>query len=167
MAVLSIPSDLHVSGRISCERLSIPAEAVDSDDFTSDTAKRLVTSKQVHQYHRTFDQPNTTATAETRVLHVVRGSTGTLKAFVAGSIVACVGAATITVDLRKNGSTVLTAVITLDSANTAYIVEAGTFASTSLVAGDVLTVVTTATAGGGTIGAGLFAELVVDEDPVV
>ncbi len=162
---LVIPSDLYVSGRISCQYLTIPAETVSNDNFTTDTSKRLATTKQVHQHNRTHSQANTTATSETRVLAEVRGATGTLKGFTAGSIVPCTTGATITVDLRKNGTTVLTAVITLNGSSVAYVSQTGTFASTSLVQGDVLTAVITATVGSGTLGTGTFCTLVWDEDP--
>jgi hypothetical protein len=77
--------------------------------------------------------------------------------FKAGSVTACVGAATITVDLKKNGVSVLTATIVLDNANTARVVEAATITTTAAVAGDVFEVSVAVAAGGGTIGSGVFA----------
>jgi hypothetical protein len=108
---------------------------------------------------------NGTAASATIPIGVVYGATGTLVSIKAGSIAACAGAATITVDLKKNGSSVLTAVITLDNANTARVMEAGTFSSTSLVTGDFLELVITATAGGGTLGTGLLVQVRWAEDP--
>jgi hypothetical protein len=70
----------------------------------------------------------------------------------------------VTVDLRKNGTTVLSAVITLNNANTARVAVAGALSVTTLVAGDVLEVVT-ATAGGGTLATGVFAIVTVNEMP--
>jgi hypothetical protein len=93
----------------------------------------------------------------------VHGASATINSFKAGSVTACVGAATITVDLKKNGTSVLSAPITLNSSSTAYVVQSGTVTTTSLVAGDVLEVVVTATAGGGTLGNGVFAVAQVDE----
>ncbi len=86
--------------------------------------------------------------------------------FKAGSIVVCLTPATVTLDLKKNGVSILTAVITLDAANTPYVVEAAAIATATLVAGDVLTVVIDETAGGGTVATGVFCELEIDEDPV-
>jgi hypothetical protein len=111
------------------------------------------------------NQPNTTATTETRAIYVAYGTIGTLLAFKAGSIAIAVGAATVTLDLKKNGTTVLSAPITLDSSNVARVVEAATISVPSFVAGDFFEVVITATAGGGTIPTGLFYELVLYEKP--
>jgi len=122
-------------------------------------------TKMRHQYCSVFAQANSAAASDTgRVIHVVKGATGTVVAFRAGSIVAATGNATVTVDLKKNGTTMLSAVITLDSSNVAYILEEGTLSVTAVVAGDVLTLVIVATVGTGALPTGLFAEVVVRED---
>lgn len=158
-----VEGNLTVTGRLIPTHFSPPSQCIDDDAVAADAA--IAADKLQHKHQITYAQPNTTATAETRVVHTVRGATGEVRSFRAGSIAPCVGAATITVDLRKNGSTILTAVITLDSANTARELKAGTLtAGAALVADDVLEIVTTATAGGGTIGTGLFIELTIDED---
>ena len=76
------------------------------------------------------------------IAHVVVGATGTLRYFAAGNVSPLTGAATIAVDLKKNGTTVLTGTITLDSGDAAYAVVEGTLDGDEddLVAGDVLTV---------------------------
>ena len=122
-------------------------------------------TKMRHQYCPVFAQANSAAASDTgRVIHVVKGTTGTVVAFRAGSIVAATGNATVTIDLKKNGTTVLAAVITLDNANTAYTLEEGTLSVTAVAAGDVLTLVIVATVGTGALPTGLFAEVVVRED---
>ena len=79
--------------------------------------------------------------------------------------VACVGAATITIQVKKNGTNILSASLVIDNANAAFAFEsAAGFTSTALVANDVLEVDITAAAGGGTLGQGLFCELVTKED---
>jgi hypothetical protein len=92
-------------------------------------------------------------------IHVVKGATATLVAFKAGLRLANAGTATVTVDLLKNGASILTGVITLDNTVANFAQVAGAFASTGLVVGDVLEVNWVATAGGGTIGKGLFYSL--------
>jgi hypothetical protein len=121
-------------------------------------------SKLQHQHRAGYHQPNTTATTETKTVGVIYGVSGTLLSFKAGSIVANIGAATVTLDLKKNGVTALSAVITLNNANTARVAVSGTLSVTTLAAGDVLEVVATATAGGGTLATGVFAELRWKED---
>jgi hypothetical protein len=122
-------------------------------------------TKLEHQHREIYRQESdTTVVSEDRVVHVVKGTTGNLKTFRAGSVVANAGAATITVDLHKNGSTILTAPISLDNGDSAYDLVAGVISSEPVVADDVLEVVVVATAGGGTIGKGVFASLDVHED---
>lgn len=161
MALSTIEGDLRVRGTLQADYFTPPAASVGDDQVSS--ASPISADKLKHQYLPTYSQPNTTATTETRVIHVAR-SAGTIEGFRAGSIAACSGAATITFDLRKNGATVLSSVITLDNANTARVIEAGTLSgSPTVVAGDVLEVVITATAGGGTLGTGAFCQAIVRE----
>lgn len=111
-------------------------------------------------FNKDYAQNGAIANA-TIAIHVVRGSSGTIKSFEAGSITAETGANSATVDLKKNGTTCLSSVITLDSSNTAYVPEAGTLSVTSVSDGDVLTVVVTDSSSDLT---GLFASLSIDED---
>ncbi len=114
---------------------------------------------------RTYGQTGTMVSA-TIPIHVVYGATGGVIFIKAGSIVACIGAATCTIDLKKNGTTVLTGVITLNSSNTARVVVSGTLVATPTnVAGDFYELVIVATAGGGTLGTGLGVEVGFYEDP--
>lgn len=115
------------------------------------------------QHNKIYAQ-NGSAASVTIPIHECRGTAGTIRSFRAGSIAIAVGAATVTVDLKKNGVTVLSAVITLDTGNAARVSEAGTLSTTSLAAGDLLEVVVVATAGGGTLPTGLWCTLLVDED---
>ncbi len=159
----TIQGDLFINGTLTPKAFTPPASSITSASVTGPIAA----SKLEMRRHETVTQVHGTAAAtERRVIATVRGTTGTIVAFRAGCVVANVGAATVTVDLKKNGTTVLTSVITLDSANAAYAIEdAAGFTSTALVANDVLEVVIVATAGGGTLGQGLFIHLTYDETP--
>lgn len=131
-------------------------EAKSSDPFGVD--------KQVHQYNVGFAQNHgTIAATQRQVIHVAHGA-GTLVSFGGGVTVVCSGAATIVIDLYKNGSTILSSTVTIDNTNAARAVEEATFSATPYSADDVFEVVLTATAGGGTLGQGAFAKLVVAED---
>lgn len=145
--------------------LILPAGCVKNDTIAADAA--IVVEKMVHQHVQRYSQPNTTATTETRVLHVTRGATGKLIEFVAGSIGVCTSPATVTLDLRKNGTTVLTSPITLNSSNVARVAVTGLISVDTLAEGNVLEVVITATAGGGTLATGVFCEAIVNEQPVL
>ncbi len=76
----------------------------------------------------------------------------------------CVGDATITVDLKVNGVSVLTAAITLDNGQSARELVAGTIDTDSLSADDVIEVAVTVNAGTGTLGKGVFAYVDLHED---
>lgn len=118
-----------------------------------------------HQHAKTLSWSGAQSDA-TQVIHVVKGATGTIISFCAGSVTPCAGAATCTLDLKKNGTTVLSAVITLNNTHSAYEVVEATLSTTSVVTEDVLTVVVDAIDGGypaGTI-QGLFCELRINED---
>lgn len=154
--------DVFVNGTLSSIALAIPNLTV-TNAMVSATAA-IAHTKLQHQHRIGYAQPNTAATSETRALYVCIGLTGTILSIKAGSIVAAVGGATVTLDVKKNGTTVLSSVITLDNANTARVVEAGTLSVTALAAGDLLEVVTVATTGGGTLPTGVYLALTLAED---
>lgn len=156
--------DVHVAGTLTGNTITLPNLTVTNAMVAS--AAGLTTGKMRHRMHTMYAQESGTAAAdEARPLAVVYGAAGELVSFKAGSVVICIGAATVTVDLLKDGVSVLTSVITLDSANSAYTPEAGTIDTAAVVAGDVLEVSINETAGGGTVAKGVYCELVYDEDP--
>ncbi len=160
-----IEGDVHITDNLSCKTFTPPLNSIKNASI--EAAAGIAASKQEHRYVRGWSQPNTTATAETRTVHVVYGATGDIVAFRAGSIAKCTGDSTVTVDLKKNGSSILTAVITLDSGNTNRIVEAGTISGDgTLAAGDWLEITIAISAGSGTLATGVYAELILNEDAI-
>jgi hypothetical protein len=159
----TIVGDLHVAGTLSATTTTLSAGSVSNAKVAADAD--IDASKLEHQHSKTYEQESdTTSVTETRVIHVVYGTVATVVAFEAGSVTVCAGAATIDVDLLKNGVSILTAAITLDNGNSVRVVEAGTISSPTLADGDVLEVDVTATAGGGTVGKGVFASCIIRED---
>jgi len=147
--------------------ITLPGSSVGNDDIEAGAG--VEAEKLEHHHSITGNQPNTTATTETRVIHVVYGTTGDVLAFEAGTIVACIDdssddSVNITLDLLKNGVSILVAVIDLDENDTARIVQEAAIDTAGLVDGDVLEVVIVATAGTGTLGTGLFYTLRLNED---
>jgi len=158
-----IESDVHVNGHLTSKTASLPAGTITNAMVNGSAA--IAASKLKHQYSKTYSQEGDTASAaDERNVHVVYGATGTVLAFEAGSVTLCTSDAAITVDLHKNGVSILTAAIVLDSGNTAYTPEAGTIDTAALTDGAVLSVVVTVAAGGGALGKGVFASLVLTED---
>lgn len=149
-----IEGDFHVNGNFSAKTMTLPDGNVTNAKVAS--GADLGAEKMEHLHVLTGAQPNTAAADETRAVHVVHGATGTILAFEAGSIAIAVGDATCTVDLKKNGTTVLTAPITLDSSSANRVAQAGTLSVTSLVDGDLLEVVVDGTIGTGTLPTGVY-----------
>jgi len=137
-----------------------------SGDITNDNVAAsagIDASKLDHHYRAMFAQNHGTAAAAQRIaFHGSRG-TGTIIGFKAGLVGACSGDSTISVDCYKNGSTILSAPISLDSGDAAFSETAGTLSVTTCADGDVFEVVVTTTPGTGTLGQGVFAYLDIDE----
>jgi len=165
MSVLStLVGNLRLKGRLIADYITQPAESVGNAAVKSDAG--VSATKLEHQHQPAYAQESaTTAAAETRVVHVVRGAIGTTVAFEAGCITPCLGNATITVDLLKNGASVLTAAITLDNGQAAYDTVEATIDDDALADDDVLEVDVSVNAGTGTLGEGVFAGLTLREDP--
>jgi hypothetical protein len=102
------------------------------------------------------------ATAERRIVHVAR-SAGTLLAVQVVPIVAATGDSTVTVDVYKNGVSVLTGTVSLDNSKAAYSKTLATLSVTAYTAGDVFEVVQTISAGTGTLPHGVCTQLTFNE----
>lgn len=159
----TLNGDTRCSGSMTAEQgffSSVPW--ADENDFLS--SARLPTSILVERQHKHHGQVGTVAT-ERRSIAIMRAA-GTLKSLeICITQTAHVGAATLTVDLLKNGTTVLTAPVSTSSSDAVRALKGATFASTALADGDVLELNITATAGGGTLAVGMGAELTYDENP--
>lgn len=156
---------MHGPVTIGIGGIVLPSSAVTADAQVAAGAN-IGGAKTIARQRRVFAQESaTTVIDESRVIHVAHAA-GTLIAFEAGHVVAAIGGATTTIDLKKNGTTVLTAQIVLDSGDAARVVVAGTLSTTAFVAGDVFEVSFLGATGGGTKGKGAFASLLLDENPV-
>lgn len=147
--------------------VKLPAAAVGDGQF--DANSPLATAKQRHRKQVAYAQPNgSAAAAEQKAVHVGYGATGSVigvRAGVRTQGAAGTGGMSVTVDVRKNGTSVLTAVVTIDATTAAFAKVPGSVSTPAYVTGDVFEVVVTATAGGGTLPQGLFVDLIFDEDP--
>lgn len=153
---------LHVQGPLTCQSFTPPAGCI--TDAAVQAAANVAASKLEHQHQQLLASSGLAAVAALReAIHRVRGSTGTLVAFAAWLRQGCVGDSTVTVDLWKNGASVLTAPLVLNSTHAAFVAVNGTFSVASLAAGDVLEVNVTVNAGTGTLGQGLGAQVTLRE----
>jgi hypothetical protein len=153
-------SDLHVGGTLSCTTFSPPASCITNAAIIG--AAGIVATKLEHQFQPVYRQASGAINADaTAAIHVGYGATGDIIGFRAGNITAATGSDTTTVDLKKNGTTVLSAVITLNTAASTTL-QTGTLSTTTYVAGDVFTVVIDAT--GVAPGQGVWAQPIFRED---
>lgn len=156
-----IDGDCHVQGRLTANSMTLADNSV--GNLQVSTLSPITADKFYHQHQQIYQQPHGTAVADARtVVHVARGS-GTFHAVQAGLVVAITGDSTITVNVYKNGVTVLSATIALDNGDAAFGELNGAIASAAYVAGDVFEVVVDATVGTGTLGQGLYVVLVFRE----
>lgn len=157
--------DVVVSGALVAGSMILPDSCVTSAKVQA--GANLDGDKLEHRHVVRYSQPNTAATAETKAVYVAR-TTGIIREVVAGSIAAAVGDSTVTVDVKKNNTSVLSATIVLNNSNTARIIEAGAVAGAQddLAAGDWLDVVVTVSAGTGTLPTGVFVQIEIDQNGV-
>jgi hypothetical protein len=167
MAQTTLPTDLAVTGNLTVQGAttltSLNVANADVSNARVIPAAGISASKLQHQHWKTYAQPGGSTTATQRfTIHVGTGTAGTVLGFIAGQIVASLTTATVSVDLKKNGTSILSAPIALGT-TAAYVTLAATISSAAYVAGDVFEVVVTASASGGTLGEGVFAQMLATE----
>jgi len=132
--------EVHFAEAVTFAKDTTLPDGTITDDMVSAGAD-IAASKLQHQYEKTIaDDSNVTPESFTRVIHHVVGATGVLVGFKAGAVVAAT-AGSVELDVRKNGTTVLTGVVTVDSSVAAYGSISGTLSVTALAVGDVLEIV--------------------------
>lgn len=141
--------------------VTLPAASI--GDTQVSAAAPLGVTKTAHQYVEVWSQVSgTAATAATQAFYVAKAA-GVVAQVRVGSVAIAIGDSTVTVDVRKNGTTILSGTVQLDNGNTAYVSEAGSLSVTSYSANDVFTVVQTVSAGTGTLPQGVFVQVVFQE----
>lgn len=155
-------TDFLIGGVIKPYELIIPAATVKNADVKSDAA--IAASKLQRSFPITVSQAGTAVSA-THLVRFCKGTTGTIKHVTVSNITACAGSSEVTVDVKKNGTTVLSAVVTLDSSTAAYSENEGTITVPALADGDYLTIHITATQSGtDALATGVLVQIDIDED---
>ena len=161
MGLNVVDGDQTVRGTLRPTGFVCPAGVIGSAAINASSP--IEAAKLDHQYQRVLAQAHgTAATAERRVIHLAKAA-GSVVQVRAGVTVAAVGDATVSVDVRKNGATILSGAVSLTSAVAAFGHLDGSVSAAPYVADDVFEVVITVSAGTGTLPQGVFAELVVRE----
>lgn len=164
MALTVIDSDVLVLGSLSPRTFTLPASAVANSNVAA--AAGISASKLEHQYNKAavLCDHATDAAAKRVQIHRVYGTTATILQFGVIVTVAATSTGAAVVNLRKNGSSILSATITVDSTvavNT--LKQPSGFTSTALAVGDVLEV-SIDSVSGSTLPKGLSCHLVLRED---
>lgn len=163
-----IPNDVLVQGTLTATT-NVPSASTVNDAKVAayaGTGSGVQASKLQQRFQPCYAQPGASSSAdEQKIIHVVRGTAGSILAFKAGAVAVLVGDDTCTVDLKKNGTTVLSAPISLASSDTNRVAKTGTLSVSTLVAGDVLEVFVDVTHSTGTLPKGVFASVELQEDP--
>lgn len=159
-----LATSMHITGTVTCQYMTAPEEAAAKESFAADAD--VDPTKMMQRWRKTYSQKSWVfVKEESGVVHVVIGATGTLKSFHAGAVVANLGNAIVEVDRLKNGVWILLSKIELNSTHEAREVIAGDIDTISPVADDVLEVSIDGTVGTGTLAKGVFAHVVLDEQP--
>lgn len=142
--------------------IAYPAGSIENVDISASAA---IAQSKCQRGPVLTGRQHSTAVDETIIAFFCKGATATIKNFTVSNLVACAGSSALTVDLKKNGTTVLSAPITLSSADAAYSESSGVITVTGLVDGDYLTVVIDVTASGtDALAEDVFWQIELDED---
>lgn len=158
---------------VTLKSVSLPASCVNESQLTA--GQNFAADKFMQRHVIPYYQADGSDVAAAIVpIHIVKGATGTIKAFEVACVDAPAGGGDkeFTVDLKianegtPTPASVLTAVVTIDDTIADCEVVAGTIDSADLADGDMLLVVVAVSGSTGDQGQGLIVTLTVDETPL-
>lgn len=156
-----ITADRHYTGaNVFAGTVTLPASTVTNAMIAASAG--IDTSKLDHIYIGSYFKVGTVAASETAGIHIARAA-GTVQSVEAFLIGANVGDSTVSCDVKKNGTTILSAAAAFSSSDAARAVKTGTISTAAYVDGDVFEVVITGTVGTGTLGTGLYVSVEFSE----
>lgn len=141
MATTVVNSDLRVNGDFSAATMTVPASAVVDASVASSAAITAAKLQLMHRGFTNFDLAiGGTPVAREEIVFVCSQPNGaTISAF--HCLLNDTGTTTdVNFDLKKNGSSVLNAVVNITNADADRLVKDGTISSASLADGDVLSI---------------------------
>lgn len=165
----TMDSNVHIKGNLSAETMDIPAGTIVSADVSASAA--IAAAKLVHRFPVRHSQNEGAVVADETVgIHIAAAAGVVASIEVVCTSTAPVGNSTVTVDLQKSTAggafaTMLSSVVTIDSANTVRVAEAGTLSGTAYVDGDILELIIDATVGSGTLPTGMAIVVTLQENP--
>lgn len=170
MARTDFDGNVNVNGQLNVVgAVTVPPGSFRNADISATAG--IEATKLEHQFpvNSELFGPAVTVAALTKMLHTVRGVTGTVVGFEGIiSVVADDVSRTITLDLKKSSSggafaSILSATIDFTNASVVRVPVAATFSSTALVDGDILQAVVTVAGSSGNQATGLHCTLMLRE----
>ena len=153
---------LYVGGVFKPYELIVPGGTIVNADVSA--AAAIAASKLERAPPIVVSQTGTAVTAR-HLVRFCKGTTGTIKHVTVSNITACAGSSAVTVDVKKNGTTILSAVVTLNSGTAAYSENEGTITVAALADGDYLEIIITATQSGtDALATGVMCQVDLNED---
>lgn len=168
MSLQTIPNDVHIGGRITAQSMTVPASTISDSQVASDAA--IQATKVVQEIVAPYAQEATAnAAAEERVIFIARNA-GTVAAVECGHVTkpdtALAAGRSAIVNVKKNGTTILSATVELDNADNNLTAVPATISTPTYADGDIFTVAITLGAGtSGTHCKGVFANVRFRETP--
>lgn len=162
MATSTINSDMRVNGHFSSQTMSIPNSTITNAAVASNAAIAATKLQHTHKAgtHFGLEIDDTPSAAEFIVFVCSNPNGATVRAFRA--MLNDTGTTTdVAFDLKKNGSSILSAVVTITHSQSDREVLDGTLSSTALAEGDVLSISLAVTSSTGAQGP--YAWVEVDE----
>ena len=165
-----VEGDMHVNGGLSATSITYPDGTI-TNTAVAANAGIAATKVTAHKTLYHSQEAGTDVTSMSKPIHTVYGATATLIAVDVVPIQEPTGGdKQYTVDLQKGNAatsfaTVLSSVITVNSSSNDRTIQAGTLSSTSLVDGDSLQVVITASGSTGSQGQGVLVTVTIHEAP--
>jgi hypothetical protein len=142
------------------------------NDANVNLGAAIQAAKVIHRLVAHYAQdPGSNVAAETKDLHIVNGTTGTvINLWAALTGILAAGAYACAVDLQKSTgggafASILSAPLALNSTNTIRVATAATITTAGLVKGDILRIVVTISGGSGTQPQGLAVTIDIEETP--
>lgn len=135
MPLSRIDGDLYVTGTLTAASMNVPAGSVSDADVEAQA--NVAASKLEHMHTvnlAVFDHATDVTTRRMGIWSAE--NPGTIDRFEVWVSVAAGAATTVTVDLLKNGTTVLTSAVSIDNTLTAYTSLAATISSANFTDGD-------------------------------
>jgi hypothetical protein len=124
-----------------------------------------IPARDVNGNYRFGTKQNSTAAAETKLCHIAEAA-GTIKAVNIAVVTAPVGDSTVTIDVKKNGTSILSSTKEINSTHSAYTPVEATLDGTKVdySDGDCFTIVVTVSTGSGPLPTGLCVQVSTNEN---